>query len=623
MDSVDNILLIPKPKAVELLNGKLRIGKNSEFATLFLDVDKEILSDTYLDQMNETFLKIGWRVRRGRGNGTSGLNVKIRLDPFEVNEPQGYRLTIQDDVEILARDREGAHYGLQTLKQILRQAGKDIPRLRINDFPDFPNRGVMLDISRDRIPKTDVLKELVEKLSELKINQLQLYTEHTFAYKNHRKVWEGFSPLTHEEIEELDKFCKSHFVELVPNQNTFGHMSKWLIHEEYRHLAETPEGFVAPWGQRYEFPFSLSPAVPESLKLIEDILGELLPLFSSSKVNIGCDETFDLCLGKSKELCKERGKGRVYLDFLLKIYTIAKRYKEKVMFWGDIIENHPELISELPRDLVPMIWGYEAGHPFQEKCKLFSSTGLEFYVCPGTSTWNSFVGRSENALKNIVNAVENGKKFGAIGVLVTDWGDNGHPQHLAFSYLGFAWSAWLSWNSITPDIREFLQTLNVHVYETGEDIATLVYEYGKLCERIFYTPNGTPYFYALVYPDRMSSQIERYNLDELRELRNHIEELDRKTASLKNCDIREQLLNGSEFVKLGLNVLEFLKLYADVQNVPDEIWERFAQALETFLMVDYRRIWMKYNRPGGFDQSVHKLSRILRVRNGDSSGLIF
>lgn len=623
MDTLNDIVLIPKPKITEYTNNKLSIRRKSEIAKIFLDVPDHIFSSVYLDRLNESFLKIGWKIERGKRAENSELNVLIRLDPLEVKSPQSYQLVIDDGVKIIAHDSEGAHYGLQTLKQLLRQAKDFLPKIKIQDSPDFPNRGVMLDISRDKIPKMDVLKGIVEKLSEMKINQLQLYMEHTFAYRNHRKVWEGYSPLTHEEIKELDELCKSHFVELVPNQNTFGHMSKWLIHEEYRHLAETPDGFTTPWGQRYEFPFSLSPAVPESLTLIEDLLSELLPLFTSSKVNIGCDETFDLCLGKSKELCKKWGKGRVYLDFLLKIYEIARRYKEKVMFWGDIIENHPELIKELPRDIVPMIWGYEADHPFEEKCKLFSSTGLEFYVCPGTSTWNSFVGRSENALKNIRNAVENGKKYCASGVLVTDWGDNGHPQHIVFSYLGFAWSASLSWNSIRQGVQDFLRALNVHVYETEDDVATLVYEYGKLSDEIFYTPNGTPYFYALLQPDRMKKQIERYNLDEVRNLKQLVEELDYRASRIKNCDIREQILNNSSFVKLGLDTLELLKLHEDVRRIPDDKWQSFASTLKSLLIGDYRRVWMKYNRPGGFDRSVYKLSRILRVREGDTSGLIF
>jgi hypothetical protein len=58
------------------------------------------------------------------------------------------------------------------------------------------------------------------------------------------------SPMTAEEILRLDAYCRARFVELVPNQNSFGHFEQWLKHPEYRHLAECPDGFEYPWGGR-------------------------------------------------------------------------------------------------------------------------------------------------------------------------------------------------------------------------------------------------------------------------------------------------------------------------------------------------------------------------------------
>ena len=70
---------------------------------------------------------------------------------------------------------------------------------------------------------------------------------------------------------------------------------------------------------------------------------------------------------------------------------------------------------------------------------------MPFYVCPGTSTWCSLAGRTDNALGNLLNAAENGIKHGAIGYLNTDWGDRGHWQAPPVSYLGFAAGAAFSW----------------------------------------------------------------------------------------------------------------------------------------------------------------------------------
>ena len=88
----------------------------------------------------------------------------------------------------------------------------------------FETRGYMLDISRDKVPTMSTFRQIVDLLKVCNYNQFQLYTEHTFAYSAHKAVWEKASPLTPEEIRELDLYCVMHGIELVPNQNCFGHM---------------------------------------------------------------------------------------------------------------------------------------------------------------------------------------------------------------------------------------------------------------------------------------------------------------------------------------------------------------------------------------------------------------
>ena len=118
-----------------------------------------------------------------------------------------------------------------------------------------------------------------------------------------------------------------------------------------------------------------------------------------------------------------------------------------MQFWSDIILKHPEQIAALPRDAVALEWGYEADHPYAEHCAALASAGLAFYVCPGTSSWNSLAGRPHNALENVARAAAEGLRHGAAGLLVTDWGDNGHLQPLPASYPGLAAAAGSAWNA--------------------------------------------------------------------------------------------------------------------------------------------------------------------------------
>src|SRR6266849_5392230 len=244
--------------------------------------------------------------------------------------------------------------------------------------------------------------------------------------------------MTGQQILELDQFCRQRYIDLVPNQNSFGHMHRWLKHDRYRPLAEVPEGLDWPVFLSPE-PFSLAAADPGSIQLIKGLYDELLPHFSSRYFNVGCDETWDLGKGRSRELVEGRGKGRVYLDFVQAISAAVREHGRIMQFWGDIIVQHPELVPELPKDAIALEWGYEADHPFDQDGECFAQAGVKFYVCPGTSSWMSLLGRTDNAIANLRSAALNARKHGAIGYLNTDWGDYGHWQTLPVSYLGFAY----------------------------------------------------------------------------------------------------------------------------------------------------------------------------------------
>lgn len=286
----------------------------------------------------------------------------------------------------------------------------------------FAVRSYMLDISRDRVPTMATLRLIVDLLARYRYNQLQLYMEHTFAYSNHEDVWEEADPLTARDIAKLQAYCEMQGIELVPNQNTFGHMERWLTLPRYNKLAKFPKGgAITPWGTVKKFPTTLDPANPGSIALVEDILGELLPLFNSNLANIGCDETFEI------------NDVEEYLGYLEKVCAIAREKGKRPMFWGDIVLKHPECIGRLPKDLIALDWGYEANHPFMKEAQQFSSSGLEFYVCPGTSAWRSLAGRIENMRDNLAAAEAAGRQYSAKGYMLTDWGDEGHWQPLAAS----------------------------------------------------------------------------------------------------------------------------------------------------------------------------------------------
>ena len=332
-------------------------------------------------------------------------------------QAEGYALIIgARGVVIHYRQEGGLRAAVATLRQLLREYGRRLPRLVIRDYPDFARRGVMLDVSRGRVPKLQTLLELVEHLADFKINEFQLYIEHTFAYRNYEPVWRGWGPLTGEEMLRLDARCRELGIDLVPNQNSFGHLRYWLEYPPLKKLAEVTEPYECEGGAYVRYPTTLAPNHPGTLPFLRGLFDEFLPHFTSPRFNVGCDETWDLGRGQSQRLCETKGYGRVYVDFLKEIHREVEARGRQMMFWGDIILAEPALIKELPKDMIALNWGYERGHPFEREAGVFAKSRLPFYVCPGTSSWMSLIGRHDNGFANMREAAEAGRKHGARGL---------------------------------------------------------------------------------------------------------------------------------------------------------------------------------------------------------------
>jgi hypothetical protein len=447
--------------------------------------------------------------------------------------------------------------------------------------------------------------------------------------------------MTGEEILALDAYCRERFIELVPNQNSFGHMTRWLTHDRYRPLAEAPDGCDTRWG-RFNEPFSLCPLDPGSLELVRSLFDELLPHFSgispttdnpmsggSRQFNVGCDETVDLGQGRSKEAVEKLGAGRVYLDFLLKIYREVKARGRTMQFWGDIIMEHPELVSEVPRDAIALEWGYEADHPFEQHGAIFAASGVPFYVCPGTSSWNTIAGRTTNALGNLRNAAENGLKHGAVGYLNTDWGDNGHWQPLPASFLGFAYGAGVSWACEANRDIDIAQAISAYAFrDPTAAMGRVAYDLGDVYRAGGFEPhNMSALFWILQKPVGATlavappsgcpsfGEISPAALDWRSLALRWQEAIDRAMAPLAQARIarpdadliRREFSHAARLMRHACQRGR-LMLEADPTKAADLRQELGHDADE--LIQEFRSLWLARSRPGGLKDSVARMEKM-------------
>ncbi|HEX8219558.1 MAG TPA: glycoside hydrolase family 20 zincin-like fold domain-containing protein [Chloroflexia bacterium] len=607
----DNLYLLPHPRSLALAEGHYSLTPNGRILLEGRAPSELLGAGRRLQAALSKHADLAWELSAGRLGPLDDVGIVLRLAPGGVGHREGYELTITPGgIVIEAQSPAGVFYGVCTLVQVLQQRGRDLPALHVTDWPDFAARGLMLDISRDKVPRMETLFEMIDMLAGWKLNQVQLYTEHTFAYRRHPDVWAKASPITGDEILALDQFCRERYIELVPNQNSFGHMQRWLVHDRYAALAEVHGEFSVPWGTM-QGPFSLCPGDPGSLELVRGLYDELLPHFSSKQFNVGCDETFDLGQGRSKEECLRRGVERVYLDYLLKIHREVEERGYTMQFWGDIIVHTPELISELPKNSIALEWGYEADHPFDEHGAMFASSGIPFYVCPGTSSWTSIAGRTDNAVGNLLSAAENGLKHGAAGYLNTDWGDHGHWQALPVSYLGFAVGAAYSWALEANRDMDIAAVVSTHAFRdpTGS-MGRVAYDLGNIYKAPEVTVhNGSALFWTLQRPFEQLRKSER----PWPRYAALLEAIDGAMAPISHA--RMQRPDAALIVREYENTARLLRhaclrgqLAAQQQGGEGATPEALDDDMRDIIR-EYEDIWLARNRPGGLTDSVAALEK--------------
>jgi hexosaminidase len=444
-DATRALKILPAPKEVHFAEGRLTIkpstiiliGNNEDRLAAEM-LQKEIHERTGLKLSIESattaprtpgHISLGRLTDRGLRSYLESQGVKIEeLGDREVND-QAYVIRATDSgVLVAGSTAQGLFYGVQTLRQLLRPQTPGskmlaIPSLNIRDWPSMEWRGVSDDISRGPIPTLDYLKRQIRTLAEYKVNLLGLNMENVFDFEAQSLVAPKEAALTSAEIRELVDYAARYYITILPEQQAFGHLHQFLKYEIYSDLAETPHGHV------------LTPTNPKTYDFIRQVYGEVVPLFPGPFFHIGADETFELGLGRTKDLAAQQGLGRVYLEHLQKMFEIMQPFHKQLMFWGDIAVKYPELLTILPKDMIAVPWDYDPKPSYENIIVPYTNAGLRVMVSPGAGNWGVIWPDLDSAFANIRNFVRDGQKHRAMGVLNTTWNDDGE------SLIDMAWPA--------------------------------------------------------------------------------------------------------------------------------------------------------------------------------------
>jgi hexosaminidase len=386
--------VIPRPVSVTAGEGVFQIRANTA-----LMVDSRCAE---AGRLLAAQLPLRPSARAGRRDN----GISIAVDP-QLNLPseEGYVLEVTAKrVEIRGKGPAGAYYGAQSLLQLIEPGGaKRIRAVRIEDYPRFPWRGLLLDPARHFLPKAAVLK-FIDALAMHKLNSLHLHLTDDQGWRveikryprltgvgsmrketrvGHEREGKGFDGQPHggfytqADIRQMAAYARERFVNLVPEIEMPGHAQAAIA--AYPELGNTGEKLEVwtRWGvNRNVFNVNESTIV-----FLQNVLEEVLAMFPGRYIHVGGDEVPLDQWKASREAqarMKELGLRReieLHGYFIRRMDKYLTERGRRLVGWDEILEGGAD------RSAVVMSWrGNKGGIEAARK-------GHDVVMAPNTHTY--------------------------------------------------------------------------------------------------------------------------------------------------------------------------------------------------------------------------------------------
>ncbi len=548
---------------------------------------------------------------------SAGAKAGLPKGPFrDKSTPEDYLLDVRPDAVVcVSPGQPGLFNGAQTLVQLIRANRRDnaIRCLSISDWPSLRWRCFQDDMTRGPSSKLESLKHQIDLGSLLKMNLMTYYMEHQFHFNKHPVIGPKDGSLEPEDLKAWVAYARSRQMDVLGNQQSFGHFAHILRHEEYAHLRET--GGI------------LCPVKEESYKLLDDLYSEVCPLVPFPMFNVCCDETYGLGSGPSKELADKIGVGGVYLQHMRRVHDLLKqKHGKRMMMWGDIILKHPDHLDKIPKDTVMLTWGYNAKESFESQIIPFAKSGYEFFVCPGVSNWSRILPDFQVATVNIHNFVRDGAKHGALGMINTAWEDDGEALNPP-RWHGDAWGAECAWNASTTTPEDFNRRLGGVLFgEPGDHFGQAI----ELLAKTHAMPgmegmNNKRFWQDDFGPGRSASTVRVSAGRLLEAVRPAIEHLEAcKKEATVNAEMLDYFIFGARRMELigqrMLDAIEAVECYAEAYGAPREKASKLLARAEDLVHANreahaalaprFKQLWLAESKPYALDRTMDRYAAL-------------
>ncbi|MDT0677190.1 family 20 glycosylhydrolase [Autumnicola musiva] len=287
---------------------------------------------------------------------------------------------------------------------------------------DFKRKGFHVDL-RIQVMTPQALRNFADELAEFGMNTLVVEWEGTYPFKEHPVISNEFS-YSREEVIDFISYCESLGIEIIPLQQSLGHVEYILRNPRYSVLKE----------DRKDISQLCPMETVEARKLYTDLFSDMAEVHNSDYIHIGGDETYLLghCEKCSKKVA-EQGKSKLFVDHMKMITEIVIDLGKKPVMWADIILKYPEAAGELPEETIFVDWnyGWKVNH-FGDVSAL-QKEGFTFWGAPSIRSHpdNWYMTNWTTHFRNQKDFVPYAREAGYEGMIMTSWSTSG--------VYGFTW----------------------------------------------------------------------------------------------------------------------------------------------------------------------------------------
>jgi len=383
------VSIIPQPVSISLQDGHFAIDKNTSI--IFNNKENDlhhaaIFFNAFIKNISGDILPF---------NMKKSKSIFLEIKKTDQIGNEGYLLDVTpNSIKIIANDKAGIIYGMQslfqTLPQIRTNAALNVPCMKIMDYPQFKWRGMHLDVCRHFF-SPDMIKEYIDLLSEYKFNtfhwhltddqgwrlEIKKYPKLTSvgAWRADRRgiPWRESKPTqpgepttyggyyTQQQVRDIVAYAKERNITIVPEIEMPGHSEAAITAYPWLSCTQQPQTTITGGVYPNNYQSNYCPANDSVFTFLENVLKEVMQLFPSKYIHVGGDEV-DKTPWKNDPKCQAlirkldlKNEDGLQSYFIQRIEKFLIAHHRKLIGWDEILEGG------LAPEATVMSWRGESG----------------------------------------------------------------------------------------------------------------------------------------------------------------------------------------------------------------------------------------------------------------------